>query len=105
MNIKEVIRQLVAEATGWSPADIPVEKPKNRQADYAVGVFAAAKKEGKNPQDVAKEIAEKLSSAKSSEIDRVEVSGGYVNFFLSEVFLQKQLFDISSRKNMERTIL
>lgn len=97
--IKDVIKNLVSGSSGWLLSDIHVEKPKNGQADYAVGVFAAAKKEGKNPQDVAKEIAEKLSSNKSSDIDRVEASGGYVNFFLNQAFLQEQLLRISKQES------
>ncbi len=97
--IKDIIKNLVAQAIERSAEDIQVEKPKNGQADYAVNVFAMAKKENKNPQEIATSLAKKLSSTKSSEIERVEAAGGYVNFYLNSGYLQKELSRISKEEH------
>ena len=102
MNIRDILQGVVAKASGSPLGDIHIEKPKNGQADYAVGVFALAKKEGKAPNDVASELAEKIMANKPNELEKVEASGGYVNFFFTQEHVQKLLTKISAEEHFGR---
>src|SRR3989344_1244130 len=75
--IRQKIQQLIKDAAG---IDAEVVKPKSDFGDYAV--FA---------RDNAQAIIEKLKTQSIPEIDRIEVKGGYINFFLSANFLHKEL--------------
>ncbi len=94
--IGEMVREAIDELWGAEIASsqvlIEVERPQNEFGDYAVNVaFALSKMLGTNPNEVANLLAEKLNGNKSPEIARVEVAGGYVNFFLDEDFLKEEL--------------
>lgn len=97
--IKQDIQKAVSNATGRSEGDINIEKPKNNQADYAFGVFAMAKEVNKNPQEVATALSQQLSNEGLFGIEKVEASGGYVNFFLTSDYLQNELLEISKQEN------
>ncbi len=65
--------------------------PKADMGDFAFPCFALAKAEGKNPAEVATELAEKLSDLFTKEemkqaslIREVKAFGPYVNFFLDK---------------------
>ncbi len=59
----------------------PIEKPpKHIDADYAIRTFEIAKKEKKNPLEIAKEIYEKLKD--NPYIEKIELKGPYVNIKL-----------------------
>src|SRR3989344_3337349 len=87
MTIKQEIEKLIREAVrGFGKVgEIPLEHPENPDhGDYATSVaFALAKQLGKSPQEVAKEIASKFDIQNSKFLDKVEVVGGFVNFYLS----------------------
>lgn len=102
MNIREKLKDFVVQSTGRSAADFEIEKPKNNQADYAMSVFAVVKKEGHPPQEVAEHVAEKLAENKADFIEKIEASGGYVNFFLKPEFLQKELMVILAQEDYGR---
>lgn len=98
--IRDKIAEAVREATDelWgaeittSGILIEVERPQNEFGDYAVNVaFALSKLLGTSPNEVANLLAEKLNERKPAEIKKIEVTGGYVNFFLAEDFLREEL--------------
>ncbi|MEK6898524.1 MAG: arginine--tRNA ligase [Nanoarchaeota archaeon] len=63
-----------------------IEKPKDDSlGDYAFPCFALAKFMKKNPVEIAKELASKI--IKTEEIEKVQASGPYVNFFVSRKML------------------
>lgn len=98
VNIKEIIKNLITHETDWQSSDFQIEKPKSNYGDYAVGVFVTAKKEGRPPQEVADEVAQKLNADKPEEFERIEAVGGYVNFFLSRNYLQLEFSKIIENK-------
>lgn len=55
--------------------------PKPEMGDMAVPCFDIAKKEGKNPAEVAQDVASQLTP--SGLVDNVKAFGPYVNFFLN----------------------
>ena len=100
--IRDDLKKAISEETELSLGDIKIEKPKNNQADYAFGVFAMAKEANKSPQDVASTLTQLLSQAPISGIERIEASGGYVNFFLTSDYLQHELLEISKQEHFGR---
>jgi arginyl-tRNA synthetase len=100
--IKQEIQKSIASALGRAEKDVNIEKPKNNQADYAFGVFALAKESGKSLNDVAIVLARQISDENLSGIDKVEASGGYVNFFLTADYLQHELLEISKQEHFGR---
>lgn len=104
MNTKEIIQKMISDATDWIPLDFQIEKPKSDFGDYAVNAaFVLAKKQGRAPAEIAKELAEKLDEGKPEEIEKIEAVGGYVNFFLSNKYLQDTFEKIAKDKNYGRT--
>ncbi len=56
--------------------------PKSDMGDYALPCFELSKKDGVNPAEYAKELAEKIQSAAHPLIQEAKAFGPYVNFFL-----------------------
>lgn len=63
--------------------------PTKEFGDYAFPCFILAKKLGKNPVDVAKDLAKRLESKK--EISKIEIKGPYLNFFMNSELLAKKI--------------
>jgi len=98
-KIGEMVKRAIDEIWGTKIASsrvlIEVERPQNEFGDYAVNAaFALSKLLGISSNEVANLLAEKLNDKKPPEIAKVEVVGGYVNFFLAEEFLRKELAKI-----------
>ncbi len=89
----EIVR-ILKEVTGEQ--DIQVEVPENsRFGDYSTNIaMVLGKKEGKNPNQIAKEIVSKLLSnqATKSLCEKVEAAGsGFINFWLKKEVLLESL--------------
>ena len=81
--------------------DFSLEKPKADFGDYASNVaFLLAKGEKKSPIIIAQELAEKLRAHLPKEIERLEAAEGFINFFVTADFLQKQIFDLAHKKEI-----
>ncbi len=68
--------------------------PKEEYGDVSFPCFELAKAEKRSPQEIAEDIARKIKISKHPLLFKVEVRGGYVNFFfywekVSEVILRK----------------
>jgi arginyl-tRNA synthetase len=67
--------------------DLVVTTPDDSKGDYAFPCFSLAKAFRKAPQQIAQELADRLSEAFNKDpgdvIDRVVSEGAYVNFFVS----------------------
>lgn len=85
-----------------------LEIPLNEKfGDYAFPCFVLAKKLKKAPQEIAKEVANKLKSSK--EIEKIEVKGAYINFFVNKKKLAEQIIKINEnygkKKGKEKILL
>jgi len=68
--------------------------------DIAFPCFFLASKLKRNPAEIAKELAEKISKKKPSEIEKVEVKGSYINFFINKKILAENIVkDILKQKD------
>lgn len=66
--------------------------PKAEMGDLAFACFEIAKKEGKNPAEVAKDLESKVKkSTKSKVVSDVKSFGPYLNFFINAQFLVEQV--------------
>ncbi|MFH1780712.1 MAG: arginine--tRNA ligase [Candidatus Nealsonbacteria bacterium] len=89
--IRQEIVKLIQKATGESPEKIQVTYPERGGfGDYTTNIALRLKKP-------AKEIVESL---KSDLFEKIEVAGpGFINFFLSKEYLQKQIKAILKEKD------
>ncbi len=92
---KNIIATKIAQATDLKIEQIKsyIEIPKgNENGDYAFPCFRLAKELRKAPPVIAQEIAEKvLVNNINNAIDKIEVTGGYVNFFINKEEMAKQI--------------
>ncbi|MFI5241309.1 MAG: arginine--tRNA ligase, partial [Microgenomates group bacterium] len=98
---KDQIIKLVGKVVNSS--DISIEAIENESfGDYSSNMaMVMAKKEGKNPRQLAEEISSKLNSDKSlgEIVEKVEVAGpGFVNFWLKKDVLVDNLISIDREK-------
>lgn len=70
--------------------------PKFEMGDIAFGCFGLAKEQGKNPAEVAKELAASLQS--NEFFEKIEAHGPYVNFFVSGSALAAEVFGSINKK-------
>jgi len=74
--------------------------PPNIAGDFAFPCFALARTQRKNPMEISRESAEKISFSSSSVYERVESSGGYLNFFFNrESFCNAAVHDFLSMRS------
>ncbi|MFZ5559697.1 MAG: arginine--tRNA ligase [Patescibacteria group bacterium] len=92
MTIKSQIRDAISKIIG-EKVNFIVESPENKNfGDYATNVaLVLAKKESKNPIEVAKELISKSEIRNPKLFEKVEVVNGFINFFLKPEFLQEQI--------------
>lgn len=77
-----------------------IEVPKEQNmGDYAFPCFRLAKELKKSPQIIAGELKEKLE--KIDFVEKTEVAGGYLNFFVKKDILTKAVIEEFSIKKEE----
>ncbi len=89
---------LIAKQTGLREEQIEkvLEIPPSFElGDYAFPCFILAGKFKKNPIEIAKELADKLSK-KTADIEKIEASGPYLNFFINKQKLAEHILNINS---------
>lgn len=89
---------LVALEVEPLPETINLERPARREhGDWSSNVaLAAGKKAGRNPRELATQIADALNAAPPRHVIAVEIAGpGFVNFRLAESWLHDVLDDVA----------
>lgn len=78
--------------------------PDDKMGDYSINLtFVLAKKDGKNPEKIGRELVTKFSEDEEFKkyFYKIELAGnGFINFYLSQEFLQKQLKEIHGLKDL-----
>lgn len=98
--MKEQIIQLIVDASDLDTElvrgilEIP---PKADMGDFAFPCFQLAKTMRKAPQMIAAELSDKIE--KPDMIDRIEVQGAYINFFLKKELYVKSMLDAIDVEN------
>lgn len=100
IDLKKVIGEKISKVVNLDVSEVQnyIEIPPNTDmGDYAFPCFKLAKSLRKSPQDIANEIKEKFELG--AEIEKVEVAGGYLNFYVNKNILAKEvLTEIDSKK-------
>ncbi|MEE0866139.1 MAG: arginine--tRNA ligase [Clostridia bacterium] len=98
LNFKEIIAEKIADATKLNKDEIKsyIEVPKDsKNGDYAFPCFRLAKELKKAPPMIANEIKEKLddelSKNQDEKIEKIEIVGGYLNFFINKNILVREV--------------
>ena len=92
INFKKIISEKIAKIVNLSAEEIEnyIEIPPNKEmGDFAFPCFKLAKSLKKSPQDIAKQIGENFENGE--EIEKVEIAGGYLNFFINKKVLVKEV--------------
>ena len=86
-DFKKEISKIIAKNVELSEEELYqfIEIPKDTtMGDYAFPCFKLAKQMHKAPQIIATELKEKLDLDDSDIIEKIEVAGGYLNFYLNK---------------------
>ncbi len=86
MDFKKEVEKLLKKHVD----EVSLEIPKNNFGDYAFPCFNEAKRLKKNPNEIAKELSKKL---KADFIEKIEVVGPYINFFVKKDVLADEVVD------------
>ncbi|HIT70745.1 MAG TPA: arginine--tRNA ligase [Candidatus Scatovivens faecipullorum] len=92
MDFKKIIGEKIAKAIEMKASEITsyIEIPPNTDmGDYAFPCFKLAKELKKAPPLIANEIKEKLELGEN--IEKVEIIGGYLNFYINKLALTKNV--------------
>ncbi|MFH1683645.1 MAG: arginine--tRNA ligase [Candidatus Margulisiibacteriota bacterium] len=95
--VESVLKQLKITEAPEVKIDIPRQK---NLGDYATNIaLILAKKSGQNPRELAAKLVETLKNLDQQEIfAKIELAGpGFINFFLSDKFLQNALLEIEKQ--------
>ncbi len=100
-NIKKIIEDS-AKKLGVPDVEITVDIPKdNSHGDFSVNIaLILAKMTGDSPMNIANNLVEEIEKTKGAEIERIEVlAPGFINFFLSDNFLEQEINLILKKGN------
>lgn len=100
IDFKKIIGKKIAKATNLDIEEITnyIEIPPNKEmGDYAFPCFKLAKSLKKAPPVIATEISQKLEF--DNNIEKVDVAGGYLNFYINKLELTNQVLkEIDDKK-------
>lgn len=91
-NFKQIIAKQISKTIEINEKELEsyIETPKDsKNGDYAFPCFRLAKELRKAPPAIASEIQKKIEL--TDEIEKVEVAGGYLNFFINKATLAEEV--------------
>ncbi len=96
-SLTAALRAALADVGIDAPDQIHLERPARREhGDWSSNIaMATAKKNGRNPRELAGELVDRLNAAPPTHVERAEIAGpGFVNFHLRETWLHDVLVDV-----------
>lgn len=106
-NFKQIIAKQISKTIEINEKELEgyIETPKDsKNGDYAFPCFRLAKELRKAPPAIANEIKEKIEPVE--EIEKVEVAGGYLNFFINKSTLAEEVLgEISKTEQYGKSIV
>ena len=100
IDFKEIIGEKIAKAAELDKNEITnyIEIPPNKEmGDYAFPCFKLAKTMRMAPPAIAAKISEKLEL--DENIEKVDIAGGYLNFYINKQVLVKTVLEEIATKN------
>ena len=102
IDFKSEIAKSIAKVTNLNEKELKsyIETPKSiKNGDYAFPCFRLAKELRKAPPMIASEIKEKIEIDENI-IEKVELAGGYLNFFMNkELLIKEVLKEVEQNEN------
>ncbi len=95
IDFKQEIANTISNAIEIEAKELKeyIEIPKDsKNGDYAFPCFRLAKELKKSPQAIAEEIKEKIK-IDEKYIEKVEIAGGYLNFYISSTLLTNEVLE------------
>ena len=102
LNFKQQIAKQISKVTNIDKLELEsyIEVPKtSNNGDYAFPCFRLAKELKKAPPVIASEIKDKLEIDENI-IEKVEIIGGYLNFYLNKELLIKEVLNEMSNEEV-----
>ena len=100
IDYKELIAEKISNACELDKNEVKsyIEVPPNKEmGDYAFPCFKLAKVLRKAPPAIAEELKGKIDT--DSNIEKIDIQGGYLNFFTNKIELAKEVLnEIDSKK-------
>lgn len=103
IDFKEEIAQVISKCTGIEIVELKTYieiPPDENMGDYAFPCFKLAKALRKSPQMIATELKEKIE-INQQIIDRIEIAGGYLNFYINKNSLIRTVLEEIETKKSE----
>lgn len=97
MDIKEIIAKNLPKFDDVNLKDLITETVDKRMGDYSIACFSLAKNLKKSPMIIADEI--KNGFGECDIIEKIEIVGGYVNFFLKKDICIKNILQEIAKDN------
>ena len=97
-DFKQIIAKQISKTIDINEEELEsyIETPKDsKNGDYAFPCFRLAKELRKAPPAIANKIKEKIEAVE--EIEKIEVAGGYLNFFINKSILTKEVLEEISK--------
>ena len=94
VNFKKIIAEKIAKVVELNIEEIEsyIEIPPNQEmGDYAFPCFKLAKTLRKAPPIIATELKEKIET--DSNIEKIDIAGGYLNFYINKLELAKYVLE------------
>lgn len=94
ISFKKIIAEKIAKASQLDAKEIEsyIEIPPNKDmGDYAFPCFKLAKSLRKAPPAIATELKEKIEL--DENIEKVDIAGGYLNFYINKLILTKNVLE------------
>ncbi|MDE5830758.1 MAG: arginine--tRNA ligase [Clostridia bacterium] len=95
INFKEEIAKAISNVIEQEPKELAnsIEIPKDSaQGDYAFPCFRLAKTLKKSTQMIAEDLKSKIKF-EDDLVEKIEVAGGYLNFFVNKEILAKTVIE------------
>ena len=104
LDFKQEIAKYIEKVVDIEKSELEkyIEKPKDViNGDYAFPCFRLSKQLKKAPQIIAEDIKEKIESdiEKSKEIEKVEIAGGYLNFYINKILITEEVLKEISKSD------
>ena len=108
IDFKSIIANAISKVVNINTTKIEmsIEKPKGSEnGDYAFPCFRLAKELHKAPQMIANDIKENIK-VDENQITKIEVVGGYLNFFINkEILVEEVLNEMSEDKEYGKSTI
>ena len=108
INFKNIVANAISKVVNINETEIEmsIEKPKGSEnGDYAFPCFRLAKELHKAPQMIANDVKENIK-VDENQITKIEVVGGYLNFFINkEILVEEVLNEMSEDKEYGKSTI